>query len=433
MGPVEPISILFGANMADSTPDTPVAHPPPSSRGAGWRADPQWVAKKELGGHGECYREELLPPYTLPDPLAVPPGPRISTAAQWETTGRPRTLELFREHVYGHSAPAGDVRFEVLGTDPHAMQGRATLKQVKITSTQGGKSFSFPFSLLVPNRRNGPAPAFLLINNRAASVADATRGADDPFWPVETILERGYATGVFRTWDVDPDKDGEEARAGGVRGVFTSPGQPGRDAWGTIGAWAWGASRAMDYLQQDSEIDGGKVAVIGHSRGGKTALWAGAQDERFAMAISNESGCAGAALSRRLLGETVAIINRNLGYWFCGNFHRYSGQEAQLPIDQHQLIALLAPRAVAVGSADEDLWADPRGEFLGLAHASPVYGLYGQPAIDPEEMPPLNRPLNRGRRHYHIRPGGHNLTPLDWGYYMDFADQCWGRGPGKQG
>jgi hypothetical protein len=189
----------------------------------------------------------------------------------------------------------------------------------------------------------------------------------------------------------------------------------------------------MDYLQQDSEIDGGKVAVIGHSRGGKTALWAGAQDERFAMASSNESGCAGAALSRRPLGETVALINRNLGYWFCGKFHRYSGQEAQLPIDQHQLIALLAPRAVAVGSADEDLWADPRGEFLGLAHASPVHGLYGQPAIDPEEMPPLNRPLNRGRRHYHIRPGGHNLRPLDWGYYMDFADQCWGRGPGKQG
>jgi pimeloyl-ACP methyl ester carboxylesterase len=268
--------------------------------------------------------------------------------------------------------------------------------------------------------------AFLLINNRAESSADPSRQQKDGFWPAEEIVARGYATAVFRTVDVDPDTNGPEARAKGVRGVWPAGGgkTPG-DAWGTLAAWAWGASRVLDYLLTLPEI--GRVAVVGHSRGGKTALWAGAEDPRFALAVSNDSGCGGAALSRRIFGETVQGINKGFPYWFCENFKQYDGREAELPVDQHQLLALLAGRAVYVASADADFWADQRGEFEALAHASPVFALYGNRRIKPDEMPALEKPLVRGRMGYHIRRGIHNLTPYDWTAYMGFTDGVWRR------
>jgi pimeloyl-ACP methyl ester carboxylesterase len=181
----------------------------------------------------------------------------------------------------------------------------------------------------------------------------------------------------------------------------------------------------LDYLQTDPAVDAAKVAVIGHSRGGKTALWAAAQDARFALAISNCSGRGGASLARRRMGETVKVINRSFPYWFCDNFKKFDDHEDELPVDQHQLIALIAPRAVYVASAEADFWADQRGEFLALANASPVFALYGEQPIKPDEMPPLETPLIRGHRAYHIRHGVHNLTPYDWQRYMDFADTLW--------
>ena len=186
-----------------------------------------------------------------------------------------------------------------------------------------------------------------------------------------------------------------------------------------------GASRAMDYFETDQRIDASRVAVLGHSRGGKAALWAGAEDERFALVISNESGEGGAAITRRNFGETLGRITGTFPHWFAPKYRTFAGREDTLPFDQHMLLALMAPRAVYVASADEDLWADPRGEFLSLVHASPVFALWGDAPIRPEDMPPLDRPLVTGRRGYHVRTGGHNLTAFDWQRYMDFADTRW--------
>jgi hypothetical protein len=402
-------------------------HAPAAAQSVGWRANPAVVEQHAKRQQPFNYDEARVASYTLPDVL----GPGVDTPAKW-TARRRATLDLFRDNVYGRSPgkPEG-LRFEVVTEQATAMDGRATLKQVAVVSTGRASEHRFTITLFLPNAAKGAVPLFLLLNNRPPANTDPTRQEKSGFWPAEEVIARGYGIAALQVSELAPD-DRARFRDGVIR-LFEGDGAAPRaaNAWAGLAAWAWGASRAMDYFESDRRIDAKRIALVGHSRGGKAALWAGAEDERFAIVISNESGEGGAALSRRNFGETVARINESFPHWFAGRYKSFAGRERELPVDQHMLLALIAPRAVYVASADEDLWSDPRGEFLALAHSSPAFSLWGDPPIGPGEMPPLERPLVVGRRGYHVRGGTHNLTPYDWQRFMDFADRQW-RPVGKQ-
>jgi len=394
------------------------------------------------------YDESKVPAYTLPDPLKFQDGRPVEDAAGWRRR-RQEILELFRTHVYGRApdAPQG-MRFERFDENPAALGGLALRRQVTVRLAPQADEPGMDLLLYLPAERHGPVPVFAMLNFRGnqevhpdpgiritgrwvlnapeSGITDnragpQARGADASRYPVELILRRGYGLVTVCCADLDPDFD--DGFANGVHGALDPPGKPRPpDAWGTIAAWAWGLSRVMDYLQTDPDVDARRVVVLGHSRMGKTALWAAAQDERFAIAISNNSGCGGAALSRRAYGETVESINGMFPHWFCANFRRYNGREAELPVDQHMLIALIGPRPVYVASAEEDRWADPRGEFLAAKAADPVYRLLGTDGLPAGDMPPVGQPV-AGTIGYHCRPGAHDLTEYDWRQYLAFADR----------
>jgi dienelactone hydrolase len=358
----------------------------------------------------------------LPDPLVANDGTTIATAAQWQSKRRAEILDLFREHVYGRDPiqRPGTLAFSVKETEPNAMQGKATRKLVTISFRGPGGGGAINLILFVPNGRTKPAPAFLLITGIARAI-DGTRENKSAFWPAEEIVARGYAAAAFWTGDVAPDRKADRWTKG-VHGIFDHRPRAD-DAWGTIAAWAWGASRVMDYLETDATIDPKRVAVVGQSRGGKTALWAGAQDERFALVVSNDSGCTGAKLTRVPGGETVLQINTSFPHWFCENYKRYNEHPEELPVDQHELIALMAPRPVYIASASEDSHANPRAEFLAARAASPVYALFRLPGLAATDFPPPDTALHDGMIGYHLRRGTHGLLEYDWQRFMEFADR----------
>ena len=393
----------------------------------GWDADPALVKRLMERRPDRMVDESKVLPYVLPDALRSADGRAVTTPEQWRGR-RLEILELFRSQMFGRSpGRPQELTFERVQENPAALGGAATLTRISIVSRHDGRTHRFPLVVFLPNGKAKPTPAFLLINNRDPDKnTDHTRQAKSEFWPVEEMIARGYAMAVIQNRDLAPDvkTDDTSWRSGVVRLFEGDQAKRPADAWMALAAWAWGASRALDYLETDPRIDAKRVAVIGHSRGGKTALWAAAEDERFAMAISNNSGSCGAAISRRRFGETIKMTHTN-PHWFCDNFRKYHDREDDLPFDQHMLIGLIAPRAVYVTSATEDLWADPKGEFLGLAHASSVYALWGQPPIPPDAMPAADTPLSVGARAYHIRTGAHDLTAYDWKCFADFADALW--------
>jgi hypothetical protein len=249
---------------------------------------------------------------------------------------------------------------------------------------------------------------------------EQSRGSDSGF-EVEKVLSRGYGFATIYYQQIEPDF--QEGYKYGLRAAFFRPGQtePAPGDWGAIGAWAYGLSRAMDYLVTDKDIDAQRVAVMGHSRLGKTALWAGALDTRFAMVLSSCPGEGGASLWRRNYGETLQSMAVMFPFWFCANLLKYKDDINRLPVDAHELIALNAPRPVYVTAAEDDQWADPRGEFLAMVAAGPVYRLLGAQGLGTDQMPPLNQPIQHTLA-FHIRTGKHAVTAFDWDEFLAFAD-----------
>lgn len=385
-----------------------------------WKASPELVDKLSKDGAEFNYREEQVPSYILPDPLVFPDGKKIFHAGTWEKIRRPEILSLFESQVYGKvPATKYEKTISVIKEDKNAMDGAATLRLVDITISANKKMLTIHMGLFVPNHVPGPVPAFLFICNRSRDNIDFTREKKSDFWPAEEIIARGYAVAAFHNADVDPDNFDDFQN--GIHGVLDE--QRNGESWGTIAAWAWGASRCIDYLVTDKAIVKDKIAVVGHSRGGKAALWAGATDERIALVIPNNAGCGGTDLERRKYGETIARITKTFPHWFCSNYRSYSNREDSLPVDNHMLMALIAPRALYVASADQDLWADPKGQYLALYNSLPVYRLFKPDIKLSREMPPLNTQVMNGPVAYHIREGEHNLLLKDWKFFMDFADK----------
>ena len=398
--------------------------------------------------------ESKVGPYTLPDPLRMADGRKVATVEEWNKEQRPALLGLFETEVYGRAPRAASVvepRFHGRSEDRQALGGKAIRREVSISLSAKPDAPKIDLLLYLPRTASSAAraSAFLGLNFRGNHsiepdpaitlsqqwmrdsgkgvvqhrATESSRGTDSSSWPVEQILARGYALATFYYGDIDPDYD--DGFKNGIHPWFYQAGQsrPGADEWGSIAAWAWGLRRALDYLETVPEINPREIAVMGHSRLGKTALWAGAQDPRFAMVVSVQSGCGGAALSRRIFGETVQQINTSFPHWFCTNFRRYNNREDKLPVDQHELIALIAPRPVLICSAADDLGADPKGEFLAALGADPVYRLLGTDGLAVTEMPaPSPRQLVKSTIGYHYRPGKHQVTADDWDAMMDFAD-----------
>ena len=371
--------------------------------------------------YAQNYDESKVGEYQLPKLLVSESGQTISTPEQWESIRRPEILKLFEDHVYGQvPKDFADIRFIVTNQDKKAMDGKATLKEVAITVTRNNKSVTMNLLMFTPNKVKKPVPMFLVINHRGLKTMDMTRQNKDGFWPAEQVIEAGYGISGFDVIDVAPD-DKVKFTEGILDQLYPEQLEMDNGMRG-LGAWGWGAARAIDYFEKDQLVDATKIISVGHSRGGKSSLWFGAQDEHVAITISNESGNSGAALSRRYFGETVDRITTNFPYWFCPNYRQYAGNEDKLPVDQHMLMALIAPRAVYVASAAEDLWADPKGQYLALKEAQPVFNLYGIKTNLPEEMPEVNDQIIRPHMGFHNREGKHNMTPYDWQQFIRFAD-----------
>lgn len=353
------------------------------------------------------YDERKVPKFVVPDPLVTFNQKKVKNVKNWEKKRRPELLTYFTQNMFGEIP--GDHKIssvEILEQSENAYNGKARRKQVLLHFEKNGKKLGFTILIYLPkNVEKAPLflgynfygnhtitndadviiseawvdnnPSFGIINNQ---LTEQSRGVRTNRWAIEKMLESGIGLATIYYGEVDPDKNDF---TDGIPPLLYKKEQekPEVNEWGSIAAWAWGLSRAMDYFGTDNEIDASKVIVFGHSRLGKTSLWAGATDQRFAAVISNNSGCGGAALSKRKFGETVGRINNAFPHWFCSNFKNYNNKEEQMPFDQHELLALIAPRPLYVASAQEDQWADPKGELLGAYYATPVYNLYGKKGI----------------------------------------------------
>lgn len=358
----------------------------------------------------------------IPELLTSLSGEKIDTIQKWERFRRREILNLFQEYVYGVrdiERPA-NLQFEQKHEKiVHGMRRR----DIRVSFD----NFMFSFSLYLPLEQTEALPAFVLVlhenmENHSYFNKEGNLVFEDSLMPIKDITDHGYAIAVMPTRDIYHDWTSHENYKQGVFAAVKTPKGRQRNSWDTISAWAWGTSRVLDYLETDKDVDAENVAVIGHSRSGKTALWAAATDQRFKLAVSNNSGCMGAAILRGKEGEHAKEIN--ISDWFCENFKDYNEQEEMLPVDQHMLLALIAPRYVYVTSSQIDTWADPNAEYLSCQLASEAFELYGVKGFGAsEKKPPLEAPIQDGHIAYHMKRGDHSITSYDWDHVMEYFEK----------
>ena len=379
-------------------------------------------------------------PVNLPELLQTKDGKGISSVADWEAR-RVELLDYFARNIYG-VCPVGrpaDLAFTPVEPDRDMPEVPAIRRRAKISFSGPRGKWSFNACVFLPKSASAdrPAPAFLLICNRGLEkFADIDRTVKSDFFPVEEIVRRGYAAAVFRNTELASDRYVPAFSADGRTAVLQNPRftndvyacwapERTRESWGAIAVWAWGSSRVLDWLETMPEVDAKRVAVVGHSRGGKTSLWAGASDSRFAMVCVNDSGCCGAKLNHVAvsMSETIQADNAWNPHWFADSYRQFDGKDACLPYDQHWIAALVAPRLLYIASAELDAPSGPWGEFLTARHASPAWALYGKKGLVEGRPYASGLVLQDGCVGYHLRPGDHDLARYDWDRYMDFADR----------
>jgi hypothetical protein len=370
--------------------------------------------------HVSNYDEAKVKPYTLPDPLVLANGQPVKDADTWFKKRRPEILKLFQTEIFGRvpdNAPR--VKWEVVATDPKALDGKAILKRVVGAMGDRPDGPRMNLTLYLPAKAKGPVPVILTLTFGGGAGGKGGKGGGNPI--AAEILDRGWAFATLGYNDIQPDRN--NAFKEGVIGLTLKPGQtaPAPDEWGGVSAWAWGVSRAVDYFETDRAVDARCIGIQGHSRLGRTVLWAGAQDERIAAVFASCSGEAGAALARRDWGETVDDMAQNFPWQLAGNYQKWVGRWDDMPVDSHMLIALMAPRALFCNGGTTDQWADPKGCFLGMVAAGPVYRLLGKRDLGATELPPLDKALIDGDLGWVYHTGGHVATPSDWRAFLDFA------------
>ena len=373
--------------------------------------------------------EDAVPAYQLPPLLVTVEGHPVRTPQEWVQQRRPQLLSLFANLIYGVvPEPEIPVRttFEVIRTDPAYMDGTAVRKDVRIRFENSKGSAELQILVFTPKGTTNPVPAFLLhsfggTRDDGHDASPDKKGFTRNGLPLGEFFSRGFGFVVVPQSELVKHNEVEFLK--GVHPLFYRTGQsfPKANEWGVIATVSWSASRALDYLETDRDVDARRVVAIGHSKMGKAALWTAAQDERFAMAILAQSGCGGAALWKRNFGENLEKMVTRFPYWLCRNAAKFVRNEEDLPVDQHMLIACVAPRPVYVASGSEDLWADPRGEYLSAFHASPVYRLLGRRGLDSEASPAVDRVVGDDSVGYHNRAGGHSVEMFDGLRFLEFA------------
>jgi hypothetical protein len=388
------------------------------------------------------YDETKAGNYSLPDPLKLNNGKPVRDSKTWFDKRRPEIVSMFETQQYGR-APGrpSDESFDVFDKGTPALDGKAIRRQVVISLSKDKDWPKIHLLMYLPAAAKKQVPMLLNINFVAASTTVEDPGVKPGVvWDPKTntritppsgfrfaaidprpLLDAGIGFATFYYGDLEPDY--ADGFSNGIRARYLKSGQmqPAPDEWGAIAAWAWGMSRVQDYFETDSGVDAHRVAIFGISRLGKTVMWAGAHDQRFAAVIASCSGEGGAALSRRVYGETVAhlVAPSRFPYQFAVNYQKYAQHLDQMPMDAHMLVALIAPRPLLLQTGNTDLWSDPKGEFLSAVAAGPVYKLLGKDALDTDVWPAAKQPILHDLAYY-MHDGGHGTVPSDWDIYIEF-------------